>query len=115
MWICLNNSFVSIVQHPGDASMTMIRGRRKEDVLNFIGGYAEYEITQTDYRDYRFRAYVKKEDVAKMLVACVDKITYGNFKDSVRDIDLKYHCSEVWASGVRNLDPDWINRQNFSV
>lgn len=115
MWICLNNSFVSIVQHPGDASMTMVRGRRKEDVLNFIGDFGMYEIAQTDCRDYRFRAYVKKADVAAMLVACVDKITYGNFKDSVCDIDLKYHYSEVWASGVRNLDSEWPSRHNFSA
>lgn len=111
MWVCLNNSFVSIVEDARDSSLVTVRGRRIEDVQNFVGD--AYKITQTDQRDYRFRATVSKFDLSKMFAKCADKIDYGNFKDSVCDIDLKYFYSEIWASGIRNLDPHWDKRHYY--
>lgn len=108
MWVCLNNAFVSIVEDVRDSSLVTVRGRRIEDVKNFVGD--AYKILQTDSRDYRFRTTVSKFELSKMLAKCADKIDYGNFKDSVQDDDLKYFYAEVWGSGVRNLDPDWVNR-----
>lgn len=111
MWICLNNSFVSIVEDFRDESLVTVRGRRLDDVKNFVGD--SYKITQTDSRDYRFRTTVSKFELSKMLAKCADKISYNNFKNSVQDEDLKYFYSEVWASGVHNLDPEWIERQHY--
>lgn len=115
MWICLNNSFVSIVQHPTNSDILLVRGRRREDVLNFVDGFFFDGFTQTDTRDYRFRVYIERETLPEIIAAHIDKIDYTNFKNSVEDDDLHHMYSEVWASGVRNLDPDWINRQNFSA
>ena len=111
MWICLNNAFVSIVEDTKNPTHVFVRGRRFEDVRNFVGDL--YTITQTDHRDYRFRAYVEKFNLSKILAKCADKIDYGNFKDSVQDDDLKYFYGEVWSSGIRNLDPDWANRHYY--
>lgn len=108
MWLCLNNSFVSIVEDVQDSSLVTVRGRRIEDVQNFVG--SEYKIMKTDYRDYRFRTTVSKFELSKMLARCADKIVYNNFKDSVKDVDLKCFYGEVWGSGIRNLDDDWVNR-----
>lgn len=112
MWICLNNAFVSIIEDYLDSRYVVVRGRRIDDVENFVG--SGYEITQTDNRDYRFRAIVSKTNLQKMLADCANKITYRNFKDSVEDFDLKYFYCEVWSSGVRNLDPDWLERNNIN-
>lgn len=111
MWLCLNNSFVSIVEDIRDASLVTVRGRRLDDVKNFVG--ESYKITQTDHRDYRFRTTVSKFELSKMLARCADKITYDNFKDSVNDVDLKCFYGEVWGSGIRNLDDDWFNRNRY--
>lgn len=112
MWICLNNSFVSIVQHPAHEHILMIRGRRKEDVLNFVDGFQYHGYQQTDSRDYRYRVYIGRDELPLILAAHAEKIDYTNFKNSVEDDDLHHMYNEVWTSGVRNLDPDWMERHN---
>lgn len=109
MWVCTNTGFVSIVEYPGEDDLVMVRGRRYEDVANVVGDY--YMITQTETRDYRFRAIIPKEKVADMIAEVVRKIDYSNFKDSVVDDDLYKFYAEIWSSGIRNLDPGWIDRQ----
>lgn len=111
MWLCLNNAFLSIVEDPKDANIVIVRSRQKAHLENFVGD--TYTITQTDYRDYRFRTFVNKFDLSKMLAKCADRIDYGNFKDSVKDVDLKCFYGEVWGSGIRNLDDDWFNRNRY--
>ena len=112
MWICLNNAFVSIVEDYAYPECVHVRGRRKQDVLNFLGDYTAL-ITQTDDRDYRFRAFVTKFHLSKILAKCADRIDYGNFKDSVQDKELSSMYTEVWVSGIANLDPDWSERQEI--
>lgn len=114
MWICLNNAFVSIVEDYFNNEYVHVRGRRQEDVENFLGDY-KAEITQTDTRDYRFRAYVTKFDLSKILAKCAYRIDYGNFKSSVKDKDLEKLYHEVWICGVENLDPEWMDRQSFNT
>jgi len=113
MWICLNNAFVSIVEDYADSAYVQVRGRREQDVLNFLGDYSA-TIIQTDDRDYRFRAIVLKFDLSKILAKCADRIDYGNFKDSVSNKDLAQMYTEVWISGIANLDPEWSARQEKS-
>lgn len=110
MWICLNNAFVSIVEDYFDSTQVYVRGRREEDVRNFLGDYLT-PITQTDDRDYRFRAFVPKFDLSKILAKCADRIDYGNFKSSVHDKQLSNTYTEFWISGIANLDPGWSERQ----
>jgi hypothetical protein len=114
MWICLNNSFVSIVQSKEDASKVYVRSRRKFDLKNFLNNKS-VEIVETPYRDYRYRALVAKSDLANMLFSFPEKITYGNFKDSVVDKNLSAMYGEVWSSGLHNLDPDWLTRNGYHV
>lgn len=112
MWICLNDSFVSIVEDYFDNTHVHVRGRRESDVVNFLRN-VKSEITKTDERDYRFRAYISKTVLAKILADSVDKINYTNFKDSVVDENMSKMYTEFWVSGVNNLDPGWIYRQEM--
>jgi len=114
MWICLNNAFVSIVEDHRDCQYVYVRGRRESDVKNFLG-YFKTEVVQTDTRDYRFRAYIPKYELVKILAECVQRIDYTNFKSSVKDNDLEKMYTEVWITGVENLDPTWMDRQEFPV
>ena len=109
MWVCLNKGFVSIVEDFNDSRCVLVRGRRIEDVENFVG--QGYRIVETPERDYRFRTSVTKMQVAAMLVHHVESIDYGNFKNSTKDDPLHKMYAEVWSSGVRNLDPDWSDRR----
>ena len=110
MWICLNNSFVSIVQHPLLNDVLIVRGRRHEDVMNFVNGFFCRGYEQTDTRDYRYRVLIDRNELPKILATHAEKIDYTNFKNSVEDDNLHDMYSEVWASGVRNLDPEWVER-----
>lgn len=112
MWICLNNSFVSIVQHPVYEHILVVRGRRHDDVMKFVDGFFYFDYEQTDKRDYRFRVCVYRSDLPQILAEHSSKIDYTNFKNSVEDDSLHDMYSEVWASGVRNLDAVWIERHN---
>lgn len=112
MWVCLNNSFVSIVENYFDKNTLLVRARRRKDVQNFLDAdVGQYPITETLDSDYRFRAVVPREEVAIRMVKHLAKINYGNFKDSTKDEDLQHFYGEVWGSGIRNLDPSWVMRQ----
>ena len=104
MWVCKNNSFVSIVEDWNDPHYVLVRGRREEDVAQFITSYQGIE--ETPDADYRFRIRITKLDLVGCLLVAANEIEYSNFKNSVEDPALKQFYHEVWNSGVRNLDPD---------
>jgi hypothetical protein len=110
MWLCLNNSFVSIVEDNVDTDYVWVRGRRYADVENFVG--REYEIVELPRRDYRYRARITKMKLSEILASCAFRIDYDNFKNSVpvSDNDLYFFYNEIWSAGVRNLDPTWGER-----
>ena len=110
MWICSNNSYISAVEHWDDPTLVCIRGRRIEDVKNFIG--EDCPITVMEKADYYARTVITKEFLKQLLAKQVDNIDYYNFKGSVEDEDLKHFYGEVWASSIRNLDPDWVQRRS---
>lgn len=110
MWVCLNNSFVSIVENYFNTDQVIVRGRRASDVRNFVLDQEKYTIIQTEKNDYAYRAFVPKTELGDMLIAAASKINYGNFKNSVKDHDLVHFYGEVWVSGVKNLDPNWSDR-----
>lgn len=111
MWVCLNSGFVSIVENHFDKNTLLVRARRRQDVQNFLDAdVGKYPITETLDSDYRFRAVVPREELAIRMVKHIAKINYGNFKDSTKNGELQRFYGEVWASGIRNLDPDWPER-----
>ena len=117
MWICLNDSFVSIVEDTRNPDQYLVRGRRLTDVINFIKPLVvgvPPAIVSTPRSDYHFRCTVSKEELQKCMMATIDKIDYPNFKDIVADVELERFYMETWVAGVRNLDPDWEDRVSNS-
>ncbi len=87
MWIFLNDAMLSIVAPPQDTvaaaqNKLLVRGRLKGDIERV---FPKAAVTETPQRDYRFRALIDRTAVREALAAEVDRITYGNFKDSVQD------------------------------
>jgi len=100
MWICFNDAFVSVVSDPIVPGQLMVRARRKNHLKRLLGKKAK--VYESPKRDYRFRAYVTREDFAKLVADKVENIDYTNFKDSVKKKDpeleklyMKFWCEHL--------------------
>lgn len=98
MWICLNDAFLSIVSKSCKPDELLVRARRKGDIERVFPGV---QVRESEHTDYRFRAVVKRELIAKALTDQVKQIAYSNFKDSVRNDSLHDAYSKVWAAMYR--------------
>lgn len=105
MWIVLNDAYLSIVDakaavdyKPNTApdldDKLVVRARIKGDIERVFGPNVKVE--RTPMRDYLYRAYVRREDVAHALMAEVFQLDYGNFKDSVRENDRHSAYAAIW-------------------
>lgn len=84
MWICLNDAFLSIVEHNEDPDVLLVRARRKADLKR---AFPKVKIEHTPKADYPYRAFLPREAVALAVADHVRGINYGNFKNSVIDHD----------------------------
>jgi hypothetical protein len=100
MWIFLPSSMLSIVEKPGDrATGTLtVRGRVKGDIKAVFPSAVIEADTGTDYR---FRAKVPREQVAKAMHEAVMNINYSNFKNAVKDSERHDAYTDVWKAMYR--------------
>jgi hypothetical protein len=103
MWLITNFGFFSIVQKPGDKSsgMLTVRGRVKSDLEALRAKYLPemQEIAANAGSDYKYRAKVPSEALAKALKQIVLELDYGNFKNSVAEsqgTERAHLYHEVW-------------------
>jgi len=94
MWICLNNAFVSVVSKGDDAGKLCVRARRREHLTVLFPGA---EIIANGGTDYEFRAYIARDEVARVIGAALKNIDYKNFKNSVKDNALHNGYNRVWG------------------
>lgn len=105
MWICMNDSFISAVQDSANKDMLYVRSRKREHLVILLkktGVTADIVYTKT--RDYQFRIHIPKIVFAQMLPVIVMGIDYTNFKNSVKESELKMFYSDTWSKGVKYLD-----------
>lgn len=95
MWLVLNDSFVSVVQHNGDSNLLVVRGRHRGDVARFLGLPARLEV-ETPSADYRFRITARRETVERAAVRAIGKVRYPNFKNSIVDQWRKTIAMRIW-------------------
>ena len=115
MWICLNNSYVSIVENDDNKNLVWVRSRQYDHLINFIDnedGVNIKNIVETPRRDYRYRIGIDKFTLSKILAKSVHKINYTNFKNSVPldNNDLYSMYSDFWNTSIYHLDPKWASR-----
>jgi hypothetical protein len=95
MWICLSDSFLSIVRkHPADTFLT-VRARVKGDIERV---FPNAEVQEGGGTDYPFRARITYEVVALAIADEIRAIDYGNFKDSVQEDDRHHAYFGVWRA-----------------
>ena len=95
MWIALNNSFLSIVENRNNVSELLVRARVKGDIER-VSDAETYEDLNADYR---YRALIKRDLVAKALAFQVSEINYDNFKNSISKDNTK-DIMLIWRFGV---------------
>lgn len=102
MWICFNKSFLSIVEPSGVITKTgdflLVRARRKGDIEAV---FPDAEVHRSPERDYLFRAYIPRQEVAEAIAGEVMGIRYTNFKASVRNTKLHDAYAGFWSIMAR--------------
>lgn len=95
MWICLNDGFVSAVQHNDDCDLLVVRARNRNHLVSIFG--ADASISESSTSDYRYRVIESKREFAKIVSERIMQIDYGNFKNSVADDDLHDLYADFWT------------------
>lgn len=98
MWVCLSDSFLSIVESPEDDGLLLVRSRRAGDIQKV---FPKATVKRTPGRDYLYRALIERTEVAEGMANQAMNINYGNFKNSVRDIKLHDAFSGFWSIMAR--------------
>lgn len=96
MWLMLNDAFLSIVSKDCPPGSLLVRARRPGDIERVFG--RKVQVTKLDIADYLFRAVISKADLAEVMEREINRIDYGNFKDSVVDKDLHDAYMRVWTA-----------------
>lgn len=114
MWLCLNDCFLSIVSKDCARDELLVRARRKGDIEKV---FPEAAVRRDARADYLFRAVVKRREIANALAGEVQRIAYGNFKDSVDDGNAagrRLHDAymRVW-SAMATLQPKPRGKRNL--
>ena len=97
MWVFLNNSFLSIVENRNNKDELLVRSRIKGDIEKV---FPDSDVFEMENSDYKYRSYIKKNDVSNKLKNIVEDINYDNFKNSVSKDDknrLNAYMN-VWSS-----------------
>lgn len=93
MWIGLNDGWLSIVENWNDKDTLLVRARKLEHLLT---AFPMCEYWRDLEADYPFRAYIPREQVAKVISERVKAIDYPNFKKSVKESKLLMAYNKVW-------------------
>lgn len=110
MWICLNDGFVSIVADRGNKDRLLVRARREQDLKNFLPEFRHDAIFKDEAADYRWRAFVNRLEVNAIVALRIGNIEYDNFKNSVKDNDLRALYGSMWQLHYSYQKHDWTHR-----
>ena len=96
MWVMLNNAFLSIVENRNNKSELLVRARIKGDLERVFTNVDTFE---DEAADYKYRAFIERGVVEKVIASKVADINYSNFKGSVSSEDHKRHDAymRVWS------------------
>lgn len=107
MWLFMSDSFLSVVEHKTKPGTLLVRSRVKGDIERAVPCAIVWEDPEADYR---YRAEVSKDAFRAALSDAVDRITYPNFKKSVKENRRHSAYMRVWqamaqAYGAFGSDP----------
>lgn len=94
MWLAFNDGFISIVADRNDGNRLVVRSRRREALNNL---FPECDIIVDGGSDYRYRMFVRREELASLAYKRIMAIRYSNFKNSVNEPDLYELYESFWS------------------
>lgn len=108
MWIYMSDAMLSIVQNTGCIDQFLVRARLPGDIERVFPDSVVYE---TNDADYRFRAFIDKEELVKVMIVRMLNINYPNFKKTVTDprrrrFYANTHVDAVEAQRIARLFPN---------
>ena len=86
---------LSIVENNKNSSLLHVRARKEGDIEAV---FPDADVLATPYGDYKFRADMPREMVAKSISDTIRSIDYTNFKDSVDDEQRHEVYMGLWSS-----------------
>ncbi|MFW6344777.1 MAG: hypothetical protein ACOC0M_00375 [Halomonas sp.] len=99
MWVFVKDAFFSVVQDRGDADRLMVRARFPGDLERH---FPEAKVLEhgPGEADYRFRAFLPREQVEAWLQGQIQAVNYPDFKSQVPvDHGLRYRAyMGVWET-----------------
>lgn len=95
MWIFLPNSFLSVVQKPGDTDTLTVRARIQGDIEAL---FPQAKVELNKGTDYKYRARVPRQAVAQVLHDQVMGLNWGNFKGAVKNRKRHDAYMNVWSA-----------------
>lgn len=98
MWICLPDSFLSVVHKDCEPDELLVRARMPGHIEAV---FPQAKVTQSRDTDYRYRAVLKRDDVAAALVSQVYQMEYPNFKNEARERRLHDAYAGFWNIHAR--------------
>ncbi len=100
MWIIMNDAFLSVVQNIYNEDELLVRARVKGDIERV---FSNAEVFADEGADYKYRSFLPKREVAKIIEWNILDIDYGNFKHSVAKSDKKRRSAydRVWSDLYR--------------
>jgi hypothetical protein len=105
MWLCLKNSFLSIVSKDCRPDELIVRARRPGDIGKV---FPDAKVSRNTGSDYLYRTVLPRDVVKQAMAAMIDHVDYPNFKDSVEDRSLRAAYLGVWCAmaGLQHPPPD---------
>lgn len=94
MWIFTSKAFLSIVEYPGEAEMLWVRARFPGHIE---AAFPDVAVKETPECDYRYRAAVGRDSVARWMARAAQEVRYGNFKQSIGENFYHDACLSVWT------------------
>lgn len=95
MWICLSESFLSIVTAPKQPKLLLVRARVKGDIERV---FPDAKVTRTPERDYLFRSFIPRTVVGEAIGKLAASVSCDNFKNSVPDDDRHDAYASCWSA-----------------
>jgi hypothetical protein len=102
MWICQNQSFLSVVADRADPRKLLVRARVRGHIESVFPKAIVFESVGSDYK---YRTLLSRRVVKQVISTQLENIQYDNFKNSVEDDDLHNAYLKIW-SVMRELQRD---------
>lgn len=95
MWIFTSDCFLSIVADKDNlkGDRLLVRSRVKGAINKLFPDVEELYMTGSDYA---YRAWVKRNEVSRVVQNYINALAYSNFKNSITDKDYSHACMGVW-------------------